>query len=281
MPKSIAESFLGADLIEVFVAFVLYGISLAQAYLYSYDRKRDTLWLQGLVLVVIILETVHSAMVMQATYFYVIAIATNPFGALHILWSVGLFVIFGPPSHGCVAFRFYIRRIWILSKGSYLTTLIPFATVVLRANVIVNIESNSDPYSPNAATGIYTYVLDNWLQFHSQIRPRVVLISGLAFSAASDVLIAGVLIYLLHKSRTGFKELSSIGVIFLVGKIMTHGLEQPEAYSYEQFAFKGNSLSFVGLSVLTNKLYANSLLGTYDSCFCQPSVEFTRRYDLF
>lgn len=48
-------------------------------------------------------------------------------------------------------------------------------------------------------------------------------------------------------------RLSSIGVIFLVGKIMTHGLEQPEAYSYEQFAFKGNSLSFVGLSVLTNK----------------------------
>lgn len=101
--KSLTESFLGGDLIEVFIAFVyvpvassfigpcslhfrLYGISLAQSYLYWFNRKRDSRTLQCIVMVLVGLETSHTMLIMQTTYHYVITIAENPASALEIIW---------------------------------------------------------------------------------------------------------------------------------------------------------------------------------------------------
>ena len=66
----------------------LYGISLLQSYLYFFDRKRDPTWLQCAVLVIVTLETIHSAMIMHATYHYSIYGACDPSEALEIVWYI-------------------------------------------------------------------------------------------------------------------------------------------------------------------------------------------------
>ena len=97
------EEFMGAFLIQVFLGLMfatiyllsvysltcsicrLHGINLAQTYLYWLNRKRDPIILQCTVLVVALLEAIHSIFTMHMTYYYLIAAACGA-GPLTIVW---------------------------------------------------------------------------------------------------------------------------------------------------------------------------------------------------
>lgn len=89
---------------------------------------------------------------------------------------------------------------------------------------------------------------------------------GLVLSAVTDVTIATVLIYSLRKSRTGFKKTDHVVEKLMVYAVHTGAITSLGSLGVVfMFVFMKESIAFAGLSAITNKLYANSLLGTLNA----------------
>lgn len=70
------------------VSISLYGISLAQAYVYWFQRRRDPLLIQRGVLLVMVMETIHSVLLLHATYHHTILLSGDLSREVTIIWSV-------------------------------------------------------------------------------------------------------------------------------------------------------------------------------------------------
>lgn len=77
----------------IFLSLRLFGINVSQSYLYWLNRKRDPTILQLTVLAVAAIETLHSTLMMHATYHYLISESCNPsaFDA-KIIWFVSFII---------------------------------------------------------------------------------------------------------------------------------------------------------------------------------------------
>ncbi|KAK7689151.1 hypothetical protein QCA50_007842 [Cerrena zonata] len=79
---------LGGLLALICISFALYGIGVAQAYVFMFNSKNDTIRLKLLVAIVFIAETLHSAFVLRLLYYYTLNVMSS-FPAVSIIdWSV-------------------------------------------------------------------------------------------------------------------------------------------------------------------------------------------------
>ncbi|EIW57865.1 uncharacterized protein TRAVEDRAFT_48891 [Trametes versicolor FP-101664 SS1] len=67
------DNLYGAYLLGTFVSLVLYGVSLHQLYLYARTSKTDTALIRSLVTLVMLLETLHAALLMHTCYYYLVS----------------------------------------------------------------------------------------------------------------------------------------------------------------------------------------------------------------
>jgi len=101
-----------------------------------------------------------------------------------------------------------------------------------------------------------------------------------AFSVVSDVAISGALCWLLASKRTGFKDTNSLIdslMIYAINRcLLTVGIAILEVIC---FVALPNSLAFIGVDLVTGKLYSNSLLATLNSrsSLQQRSLKGSRR----
>ncbi|KZT21261.1 hypothetical protein NEOLEDRAFT_766707 [Neolentinus lepideus HHB14362 ss-1] len=242
----------GTFLVSLFIAAILYGVSILQTFIYYQNYPSDRLTLKTLVAVICFIETAHTAFCVDFIYNYLITNFGNESHLSEIYWSVGVTVIFGILMSG-VAHSFYIRRVWIMSQHNIPLTLL---LVILALGRFV--------FGITAATLLYT--VPNWNEFHSQRLPLSTLAVGLSSGAAADIVVATSLIVSLKRQRTGFESTNS-SIKLLMAYVIHTGLitSVVGVLILITYASIHRQLVFMGLVEIQSKLYANTLLASLNA----------------
>ncbi|KAK7693075.1 hypothetical protein QCA50_002640 [Cerrena zonata] len=247
-PLSIPQ-LLGGMLVAVSFAFMLYGVTSAQAYIFFMNSYGDPQWMKALVGAVWFLETAHSAFVIRQLY-YMVIISFGDFDSIgKIDWSLAcmtlmeIFIIL-------LVEGYYIWRIWILSNRSRILN------VVLVDGYIHNVGFT-------ACTGVYTLLAGTWENFQGSFGPNFSVIMTNSFSAVIDSLIAITMIILLRRGQKGFNyNMDSVLRWIMTYTVNTGAISMVISVIIAiTYSTLRENLIFAGLVVLTGKLYANALLG--------------------
>ncbi|KAI0705878.1 hypothetical protein BC835DRAFT_1445629 [Cytidiella melzeri] len=208
----------GPLLITFPLAFIVYGIFLAQAYYYYINYESDGLKLRLYVAFIACVECFHTAMCMHVIYFYFIEHYGDPVNGVYQIVCSQSFA------------SFYVRRIWLLSEKKIYAIVLPLLLMAARiAMASVSIHN------------LYDFKL--WPVFNSQISAIHNIEGTFAVGLATDLLITGTLVWYLGARRTGFTHIFSAAVVATV-------------------TIK-NNLLFGGLVEILTKLYATSMLATF------------------
>ncbi|KAJ8486846.1 hypothetical protein ONZ51_g4586 [Trametes cubensis] len=266
------DSTFGAVLLGTFLGLVLYGLGLHQAYRYARLYPEDAPLIKGLVsepelllairilrqnaldpskvIAIVILETIHSVMNMHTCYYYLV---TNFFNPIILpkrgVWSIS-FLPACASSIMIVSQIFFARRVYLIGAGyRYLVAL---AVLFLIGESAFSLAASIEA---NIVTGFDQFYGLTWL-----------ISACFAMAAAADFLLTGGLIVVLRRSRTGFKRtdnLIDILIIYAINTGMIIGFSN--ILSLTLAAAMPRNLIYVGVNIITAKLYANCFLAVLNS----------------
>ncbi|KAK0487970.1 hypothetical protein IW261DRAFT_1328269 [Armillaria novae-zelandiae] len=164
------------------------SVSCVQAW-YYFTHQHDQWPLKSIVVAIMVFDTVHQALICHTVYTYLITHYGNAAELQRIVWSIFVEVFF----NGFTAFlvqSFLALRVWRLSNCKILVTAIVALLVVAEFSCVIS--------ALTFLINVHTFAELATLKYLS--------ISVNALAAAGDVLIAGTLCLLLHRSRTGFQK---------------------------------------------------------------------------
>jgi len=167
------------------------------------------------------------------------------------VWSAGLTTVF----EMCVVALvqgFYLRRIWILSKRSYVLLTIMGPLLFVRISF-------------GLGTAALCFALDA-AQFRTQFGPMFTTYSSLILSALVDLVVTVTLVYYLREGRTGIRSTDNMIKALMAYAVNTGAITMAASLAtLLTFTLLKTSLLYGGLSLMTGKLYANSFLGTLNA----------------
>ncbi|KAL1940989.1 hypothetical protein VTO73DRAFT_7625 [Trametes versicolor] len=232
------------------IGLMLYGVTIHQTYRYYRLYPSDRMIVKVFVFVIFVLEALHTLLWIVVGYHYLIA---DPFilGSLaKAHWSARLAVT----TTACtvtVTECFYIRRVYLIGR-KYRWLVTPSVACLLV----------TDGFS--IAAGISAFRFTHSITDFQNISWMVSV--GYGFAGVGDVVLAGALVFVLHRSRTGSKRTDSILDTLIIYSLNTGVLTS--IFSILSFIFAliipGN-LIYAGLSIVGTKLYANSVLAVLNS----------------
>ncbi|KAI0072918.1 hypothetical protein K474DRAFT_1667252 [Panus rudis PR-1116 ss-1] len=252
VPLFSVPDLLGAAIMTMALAFVLYGITITQVYIYYTSKNNDASWIKATVATVFIIESAHTVLLFRLMYFYCVIAFGDYLAVLQIDWPVGWVLI----TEDCIVLLvegFYLWRIWLLSKRNKIVVGTLSLALAFRLGIY-------------AATGGMLIKGKDWLSFEaSHINSVVVNISAI-MAAAVDGLVAIAMVYYLYTSGAEIKRSQGL-VQWLVAYSINSGLilvviSVAVAITHIRL---NRSLVFAGLTTLGSKLYANTFLGTLNA----------------
>ncbi|CAL1702656.1 unnamed protein product [Somion occarium] len=226
---------LGGMIVGLGLGLILYGITLAQSYVYMLNCEDDRSWMKWTVATIFVLETLH----------------THPELISEIHWSVGT-ILFSSNAIAALVEAFYIRRQWILSK-SYILTIGTSILLLVRIGVHI-------------AVSIETYLFPTWQSFHEKRGLNALVQTTLGLGAAVDAVLAASMVYYLRREKSTYT--GAKGIITWMMMYAVHSGLILMAVSLAvviTFVCLKHSLLFTGFIAIVGKLYANSLLGTLNA----------------
>ncbi|KAI0636150.1 hypothetical protein C8Q77DRAFT_1155857 [Trametes polyzona] len=246
-----AEPVIGGLLIELCFAFILYGITTLQTFIYFQKYTEDRLSLKLLVATVWILESIHTGFCMQFIYGYLIAGFADYENFLTINWGIGITVLCSAGIALCVQGYW---RVWIVSGKSIIWTVTIGFFALLRVAFGI-------------ASAVLSYVYPQWLVFRETKSSLITISGGLGSAALVDMLVAITLSYYLKRGRHNWhKESNNMVNQILLYAVNTGAITGTASLlCVVLFAVKKSSLVFLGLVMVQAKLYANSLLGSLNA----------------
>ncbi|KAH8113594.1 hypothetical protein DFH11DRAFT_310110 [Phellopilus nigrolimitatus] len=222
----------------------LWGAGTVQLYYYYDKYVNDGLFLRLYVLAIWLLDTIHQALIIATAYYYFVTHYSDPSYLkkldVTIPWSVVC------SSFVCIMVQaMFVRRIWYLS----------YKKVVLCAVLILLIVAQF-------VTQMVYFGLSVHFALFSGLGDIIYLTRTInVITMVADGAIAGVLVFLLQRSRTGFKGSESIInrlIVFVINTGLTTGISAvmvlvmslvlPSTLIYMFFYFN------------ITRLYVNSLL---------------------
>ncbi|EIW53731.1 uncharacterized protein TRAVEDRAFT_52851 [Trametes versicolor FP-101664 SS1] len=240
----------------------LYGVCMHQAYRYFRLYPNDSTWLKSLVAVVLVLETFTSILGAHACYYHLITNYFQPQTLARPSWSIKLHPAVSMLSMD-ITQSFFIRRVWII--GARFRPLVIFSTICSLTSLGIVVLCL-------VTLGEY---LNDILHMQGSPQPRQckgfsettcnrALSSALALVA--DLLLASVLIYVLHRSRTGIKSTDTMIDLMIMYSISTGLLTgiMDILVTVLGFTLPGQLL-YVAFAIPATKLYANTLLAALNS----------------
>ncbi|KIK30863.1 hypothetical protein PISMIDRAFT_671018 [Pisolithus microcarpus 441] len=246
---AVIDSTFGAYLIGVVISAVLYGVTCVQVWYYYVSYPTDPWHIKSLVFAVFASDTVHQALVTHSAYIYLVSDITNPAGLQDLVWSLIVEVLFNAITAFLVQ-CFLSMRVYRLSNKSIPVTVIVMSSVIAEFVLSITYVAKALPIQT----------------FAGLLELKGISSAVNATTAASDVLIAGCLCFLLQKSRTGFRRsdtminklmLFSLNTGLLTGIFAVASLISisvwPDAFIYIAFYF------------CVGRLYCNSLLATLNA----------------
>ncbi|KAL1939528.1 hypothetical protein VTO73DRAFT_9839 [Trametes versicolor] len=243
----------GALLVGTFLGLILYGLTLHQAYRYFRLYPNDSKWLKILVAMVLVAETFTSFLGVHACYYQLVTNYFHPQALTRPSWSLNLLASASGFAM-VISQSFFVRRVWIIGAR-------------FRPLVIVSILCTL------AAQGVLTAVTikgflgadqDSTFEEEFALGTKNAIASALAL--VGDCLLTSVLIYVLHRSRTGYKRTDSMIDLMIMYSVGTGLLTEIAEILTTILAmvYPGQQV-YVAVGIPATKLCANTLLVALNS----------------
>ncbi|KLO11878.1 hypothetical protein SCHPADRAFT_449622 [Schizopora paradoxa] len=239
----------GAMFLGVIIAMGLWGASTVQVYYYYDQYSKDTWHLKSFVALVWVLDTTHQALIVHSTYRYLITNYFNP-AHLGVLEPTLLAMILFNAIICALVQGFFLFRVWRLSQHNHMLV----GTLAL--------------FSAGQAVSILVYFIKSihFTEF-AQLTTLFTLEKVLnVFGVVSDFTIAGTLIILLHRSRTGFRRSETIVnrlILFTINTGLATSLCAILALIF--VSVFPNTFIYIFFYLLISKMYSNSLMATLNA----------------
>ncbi|KAF7332728.1 hypothetical protein MKEN_00156200 [Mycena kentingensis (nom. inval.)] len=243
---------LGALEVGVLLAFILYGTVTVQAYVYSTRFRRDSFTMAGIVAVVWMLETIHTASIGHTVYDYTI----THFGDHRRIGVIPTSILIGTIASSftvTIVQLFFIYRIHILSQSKIFPAFLAFFAFLYLAGILT------------LCGGAFKYKL--WALTEEKL--TWLLYAGPSLSAAVDLAVAVTLVSLLLRRRgkgPGFARTRA-----LTDRIIAWTIETGVATSVCSILIVSFFVSFPGTFIwlaalaIKSKLFSNSILASLNS----------------
>ncbi|EIW52154.1 uncharacterized protein TRAVEDRAFT_53582 [Trametes versicolor FP-101664 SS1] len=236
----------GAMLLGTYVGLMLYGVMVYQTYRYWRLYPDDTPWIKALVCVTFTLETLHAVLCIVALYFHLVINYLNLSSLSNGHWSLRVLT----PTTGYSLFlcqSFYAVRVYRIERRYVYRLLVGAA--------VISIICSCGFTTAATIAGLDAFEDVSWL---------VGAMYG--FAVLADVSLAGTLVVILIRNRTGFKSTDSVLDTLVIYAINTGLLTSVIGFPCFVFSliYPGN-LIYVGIAIVGVKLYANSVLAVLNS----------------
>ncbi|KAI0088567.1 hypothetical protein BDY19DRAFT_993953 [Irpex rosettiformis] len=240
---------MGALLIGGLISAFLTGIGVAQAYFYWRVYPKDRWSVKSIVLIISVMDFVHTIFVCIANWSYLIeGFGNRDFD--HIMWSIGATVTLT----ALVTFLshcFFVHRIYVVSRGKKLLPIMLGLLSCFRlAAALVSTVQMITIGSFRAFVADYSWVFT----------------MGLSTAATLDVLITGALCYYLRQSKSGFVTMNEIIDVLIRYTVETGMITCIAAIiSLICWLVMPHNLIFLTMHFTICKFYSNCFLATLNS----------------
>ncbi|RDX43078.1 hypothetical protein OH76DRAFT_1488180 [Lentinus brumalis] len=262
MATSDVADVLGAMLVEICLACMLFGATTIQSFVYfqtdaSAGSSRS---LKSVVGSIWFLEALHTACSIQFAYAYTIKNFGNYDFMNRISWGAATTILIGAII-SLLVHGFYIKRIYTLGNGS---VIIPVVLAI--------------PTLGNFACGIGSFALmfghREWTAFRVDLPPMVTMTVGLGCAAAADFIIMLTTAYYIRLQRhKGNHPPGNWADTILTYSVNTGALTTIiSILSVVLFVTEKHSLVYLGFIQIQTKLYSNSMLGTLNISAITPEA---------
>jgi len=248
MPLPRFDNTLGALLVGLLAAAVMYGITCVQTYIYYGSYLNDRWHLKSLVGFLWTIDTLHLITISHMVYHYTVTNFANPLGLNVPTWSLPASVVLMTTSDTLIR-CFFSYRIWKLSNVLWPTILVLINTVIVWGNAIASAVKIAQLKSISDISHFAWLV--RW-EFGA--------------AAGTDILITVILCFLLYRKKTGFKQTDFLVSTLIIYTINTGALTtvlalicmivnitQPTTYVY------------MGIYFTLPKFFLNALLATLNA----------------
>ncbi|KAI5116625.1 hypothetical protein M0805_009611 [Coniferiporia weirii] len=233
----------------LYLGVVLWGVGSVQLYYYLSGFSSDPWRVKAHVLVVWAFDTVHQGLVTHACYIYLVTQYGNPAYLLVIVPTLEVMVLMS--AIVCLLVQsFLVHRVWTLSQKNVMLT------GVLSLLVIVGFITTATYFGKGVQlTSFVDVVSIDWLSKLTN-----------SLAAATDAIIAFVLIFLLHRARTGFQKSETMINRLILFTINTGLLTSLCAVLTVVFvSVYPNNYVYITVYFCVSRLYTNCLLATLNS----------------
>lgn len=248
-PPTDLNGTLGALFIGNIVGGIFYGITTIQTFIYFRGKPRDCPSFRLLICFLWILDSTQMGFMTRGVYHYLVLNFSNRAALLDAPWTLLMQVIVTCLSDLIVRCIF-ARRIWLLSGRNKLLLFIIVVVSVLVFGIGI-------AFTVRGIVDVsFIKLLDqSWLIY-----------TAFGSSVFVDVLIAGSLCVLLHRSRSGFKSTDSLVNTLMLYSINTGLLTSIAAMAcFVTFAIWPHTFIFIGIFFVLGKLYINSILAVLNT----------------
>ncbi|TEB24020.1 hypothetical protein FA13DRAFT_1739530 [Coprinellus micaceus] len=182
------SSTLGALLVAVFINTYLYGLASFQYGSYYNSKFNDPLWIKLTIGGLFVTDTFHSICILYMAWVYAVDNFANPEGLMRIIWPFPLSAIMMTFT-ALVVQLFLSYRILLLTRRYYISIgLAILATGCFVSGMIV---------------GVKVWLAGSMMELGSV---NTVLTVWLSSETAIDVIIAVILLFVLHNSKSGLRN---------------------------------------------------------------------------
>jgi len=243
------QSTYGCTFIGLVISILLFGITVCQTWIYFWQYgKRDPKPLKLLILVILILDTLHTILCIYSIYWYLVLNFGNVENLGYNMWAMNVQV----DINGLVDYLvqiYYARRVYIVSNS----IILPAIIVLLGGSCL----TFGLVFTVKAAA------IKAWSGYHSLIAITCI---GLGTGVIADMLIAISMCWFLYQKRTGFARTDSI-ITTLMSYSINSGLLTSVLTAAVLISFATNPEAMVWQLFFwpMGKIYANSLLAMLNS----------------
>ncbi|OSD05877.1 hypothetical protein PYCCODRAFT_1464583 [Trametes coccinea BRFM310] len=200
----------GAWLVGTFISTLGVGMLLQQTVRYFRLYPTDPHFLKIWVLLAVVFQMITTAMVMHTCYYYLVTYYFNPavFTKKDILWTAALVPVFGSIGN-LICESFFVRRVYMMGRQYRLIALSGLTMILVSCGfyIVKTVEAFTLHIVANAL------VASGWIPT-----------AAAALLLAGDIQLTAILVYVLHKGRSGIKRTDSMVDLLIMYAISSGSL---------------------------------------------------------
>lgn len=242
------DTTVGVLLLGLFLNTYLYGLVTYQFLVYRYTKFNDATWIKAMVGALFVTDTAHSAVAIYAAWEMCVTNYANPSSLQFVSWTIP-FTAVATSVAAIITQYFLAHRVFKLTKSAPVVGVIGLLSTL------------------GFIFGVYAGVRSGIIREVKNFAPLTpYVICWLGFQTCADLLITGVLSFVLARSRTGFRRTDTIINRLIRGAVQT-GLFASIFALADLFSFvlHRDTNLYAMFAYPIGRIYTNTLLDTLNS----------------